>query len=222
MPGIDTDLGGDSYLYNVWVIEEQVDGKKWMTITFTRPLQVTDSYDITIADQQYHMLWAVGPDGTVNYAAKTYSQHSSQGDVLVNFFSNNALCEAATNALNPYFKAHGILMIVVWTMMLFVGTYIARYMKPVTDLWFKVHVALQTIGCFAVVAAFVVILVFFDGSFTVDWHQMIGLVVIAGTVAQPIIGVIADKMYNPSRAKVPVWPDQIHWWVGRGTSILAV
>ena len=157
MPGIDTDLGGDSYLYNVSVIEEQVDGKKWMTITFTRPLQVTDSYDITIADQQYHMLWAVGPDGTVNYAAKTYSQHSSQGDVLVNFFSNNALCEAATNALNPYFKAHGILMIVVWTMMLFVGTYIARYMKPVTDLWFKVHVALQTIGCFAVVAAFVVI-----------------------------------------------------------------
>ena len=29
-----------------------------------------------------------------------------------------------------------------------------------------------------------------------DWHQMIGLVVIAGTVAQPIIGAIADKMYN--------------------------
>ena len=51
---------------------------------------------------------------------------------------------------------------------------------------------------------------------------MIDLVVIAGTVVQPIIGVIADKMYNPSRAKVPVWPDQIHWWVGRGTSILAV
>ncbi len=222
MPTEDTALGGDSYLYNVTGLIEKVDGKKWMTITFTRPLKVTDKHDITIADQQYHMLWGVGSDGSVNYATKSYSQHSTQGDVLVNFFSSNALCEAAATATNPYFKAHGILMIVGWTMMLFVGTYIARYMKPVTNLWFKVHVALQTIGCFAVVAAFVLILVYYNGGFTVGWHQMIGLFVVIGTVAQPIIGAIADRMYDPSRTKIPVWPDQIHWWVGRITSIVAL
>jgi hypothetical protein len=222
IPTVDTALGGDSYLLNVSGLVEKIDGKKWMTISFTRPLQITDKYDISIADQQYHMLWAVGPDASVNYAAKTYNQHSTEGEVLVNFFSSNALCEAASAAANPYFKAHGILMISGWTMMLFVGTYIARYMKPVTNLWFKVHVALQTIGCFAVIAAFVLILVFYNGGFTVGWHQMIGLFVVIGTVVQPIIGAIADKMYDPARSKVPVWPDQIHWWIGRGTSLLAL
>lgn len=222
IPTVDTALGGDSYLFNVSGLVEKIDGKKWMTISFTRPLQITDKYDISIADQQYHMLWAVGPDASVNYAAKTYNQHSTEGEVLVNFFSSNALCEAASAAANPYFKAHGILMISGWTMMLFVGTYIARYMKPVTNLWFKVHVALQTIGCFAVIAAFVLILVFYNGGFTVGWHQMIGLFVVIGTVVQPIIGAIADKMYDPARSKVPVWPDQIHWWIGRGTSLLAL
>ncbi len=141
---------------------------------------------------------------------------------MINFFSGNTLCGASAKANNVFFKVHGVLMVVGWTMMLFVGTFIARYLKPLTKNWFKAHVALQTIGCVMVLVAFALILIYYNGGFTVGWHQIVGIVVIAGMVVQPIIGGIADKMYDPSRSKAPIWPDQIHWWIGRGTSVIAL
>lgn len=43
-------------------------------------------------------------------------------------------------------------------------------------------------------------------------HAWLGLVVvIGGSILQPILGFIADRMYNPERRRIPVWPDKIHW-----------
>jgi len=30
-----------------------------------------------------------------------------------------------------------------------------------------------------------------------------------------VVGVISHVKFDPHRLTVPVWPDQIHWWLGR-------
>lgn len=68
---------------------ETFNGAQWTTIIFTRPLNSGDNSDIPIVNGPMHLLYAVGQSGSVNYGAKTFQQHSSKGDVVVNFFDLN-------------------------------------------------------------------------------------------------------------------------------------
>jgi hypothetical protein len=42
------------------------------------------------------------------------------------------------------------------------------------------------------------------------------------TECQPFMGLLADRLFDPKRKKVPVFPDQVHWWIGRVVMVLAV
>jgi hypothetical protein len=44
--------------------------------------------------------------------------------------------------------------------------------------------------------------------FTMGAHQVIGTIIFALTMAQPFIGLIADRLFDPSRSKVPA-QDQV-------------
>ncbi|HEV7382450.1 MAG TPA: cytochrome b561 domain-containing protein [Dyadobacter sp.] len=115
---------------------------------------------------------------------------------------------------------HGILMVIAWCALLFTGSFFSRYLKIVTTAWFKIHVALQTVGVALVLAGFIIIFIA-QGGFNLGAHQVIGIIIFGLTMAQPFIGLIADRLFDPSRSKVPA-QDQIHWWVGRFLLIIAV
>jgi hypothetical protein len=46
-------------------------------------------------------------------------------------------------------------------------------------------------------------------------HQLVGLIVMILTAMQPILGFVADRMFVANRFEVPVFPDRVHWWLGR-------
>jgi hypothetical protein len=124
------------------------------------------------------------------------------------------------NTTTDWRKLHGILMVIAWCALLFTGSFFARYLKVLTTAWFKIHVALQTVGTALVLASFIIIFIFL-GQFTMGAHQIIGIVIFGLTMLQPFLGLIADRLFDPSRSKAPA-QDQIHWWIGRFLLVLSV
>ena len=68
---------------------ETYNSAQWTTFIFARPLNSGDNNDIAIVNGPMHLLYAVGQQGSVNNGTNTFQQHSSKGDVVVNFFDLN-------------------------------------------------------------------------------------------------------------------------------------
>jgi len=123
-------------------------------------------------------------------------QHQAKGSYQVDFFGGNV---TTTTDLR---RVHGILMILAWCALLYCGAFFARYLKVLTTAWFKIHVALQTVGVAVVLTAFIIIFIA-RGGFILGAHQVIGTIIFGLVMAQPFIGLIADRLFDPNRSKVP-------------------
>jgi hypothetical protein len=216
-PATDVSLGGTNDILSWTGAVVQVDGANWLQFNFTRKLNTGDKYDLVLAPgRPGFLLWALGPNNGVNYRAGTFSTHLSKGSVQIDFFGG---CVGG-NTTTDWRKLHGILMVIAWCALLFTGSFFARYLKVLTTAWFKIHVALQTVGTALVLASFIIIFIFI-GQFTMGAHQIIGIVIFGLTMLQPFLGLIADRLFDPSRSKAPA-QDQIHWWIGRFLLVLSV
>jgi hypothetical protein len=216
-PITDVTLGGNNDIIKYTGAVVQVDGATWLQFNFTRKLDTGDKYDLVLAPgRPGYLLWAIGPNNGVNYATGKLTTHMSKGSVQIDFFGG---C-ISNGTVTDWRKLHAILMVIAWCALLFTGSFFARYLKVLTTAWFKIHVALQTVGVAMVLAGFIIIFVFL-GQFTMGAHQVIGLVIFGLTMLQPFLGLIADRLFDPSRSKAPA-QDQIHWWVGRFLLVLAV
>lgn len=217
-PLTDVESGGTDNILTSKGAVVTIDGAEWLEFSFTRKLDTGDQYDVVVAPgKPGFMLWAIGPDNGVDYAAGTFQYHKAKGSYSVDFFGG---CATGSNTIDLR-RVHGILMILAWCALLFTGSFFSRYLKVLTTAWFKIHVAIQTIGVAMVLAAFIIIFVSRGGVFTMGAHQVIGTIIFALTMIQPFIGLIADRLFDPNRSKVPA-QDQIHWWVGRLLLLLAI
>lgn len=81
---------GTNDVTNIKGYVETFNGAQWTTFIFTRPLNSGDTKDFPIINSTMHMIYAVGSAGSVNYNTGNFKQHSSRGDVLVNFFEPTA------------------------------------------------------------------------------------------------------------------------------------
>ncbi len=88
-------FSGRNDVTNVQGYVETYNNAQWTTFIFTRPLNSGDTSDIAIVNGPMHLLYAVGQSGSVNYGANTFQQHSSKGDVVVNFFDLNGTVVAS-------------------------------------------------------------------------------------------------------------------------------
>ena len=185
------------------------------------------------AGEPLYLLWAysgspgtqiTGSGGSVDYS---FGQHSNRGAASVNFFSGSA--STVTNNLENYRRAHSILMYVAWLFIVPFAVFLSRYMKLILGVaWYRLHVALN---CFAVLlsfAAFGIIIYYtekvidngdtkkqhFDGG-----HQALGLVLIIGTLIQPSLGVVADRLWTPG-AQWKGLQDWVHMLFGRAMLIV--
>ncbi len=145
------------------------------------------------------------------------------GSEQINFFDG---CIAAPRLMGfALEKAHGMLMVIGWFCFLPIGTYYfveansltrvtsgmfaSRYMKTMTPRWFPTHVALQTIGVAMIIVSFIIIVVEHSGAIHVGLHQIVGVIVFGLTLSLPLLGIIADRMFDPKRKAAPVFPDQV-------------
>lgn len=97
--------------------------------------------------------------------------------------------------------------------------YDLRYLKDIGRWWFILHQALNYLVVILTVLS-VIIIVWHKGTFVASLHHIIGVFILFLSFIQPILGVLADKLWSPVRTKVPTFPDKAHWWIGR-VAILA-
>lgn len=136
--------------------------------------------------------------------------------------------------------AHGVLMTFGWSFFIVGAIIIARHFKTWGYLWFQLHIFLNVIGLVLIFSGFVISFVMvpkitlgnasrpvaiahaYIGLFSVGkalW--LIGLKLQVMGLIQPIIGWYSDKVYDKDRKEIPVWPDKIHWWLGRWALLLS-
>jgi hypothetical protein len=83
---------------------------------------------------------------------------------------------------------------------------------------FFIMVNLVTFGAFAIIVARFIM----NGDkHFLDFHHIGGLVLVVVMLGQTILGVVSDKLWNPTRTTIPWW-DKAHWWLGRLSGLLAL
>jgi hypothetical protein len=195
---------------------------------FIRPLKSPDTVDDRdITDGDLNCIIAIGQDQQPGV------QHAERTKVVINFFSGTAATDSTATTLRTW---HGIVMFVSWAVLIVIGSIIARFFKNIGKAWFWAHVGLNSIGVLAFIAAFVLIIIATDieqvthfvrdpsasGSTSYMAHAWIGIIAMVFGVVQPGIGWWADRKYDPNRPSIPIWPDMVHWWIGRAAVLLAL
>ncbi|KAJ3026686.1 UNVERIFIED_CONTAM: hypothetical protein HDU68_005226 [Siphonaria sp. JEL0065] len=138
----------------------------------------------------------------------------------------NGVSGSVSNSEIPMqYIAHGACMFVAWGFTPYFIVFVARYLKFKLGVWwFKLHVAgalLGNIGCS--IAAMIVITVGRGQSLRLGAsnHSILGSVIVFGALPlQILLGVVADRLFDPARKSVSLW-DVLHWWLGRGAIIAA-
>ena len=162
--------------------------------------------------------------GGAQDTATSFKIHSGKGksSEAVDFTVSPCSCGKAVDTTTLR-KAHGILMITAWAIMLPFGINLARYRKWLkalgkdvkgTELWFRIHYPLQCTG--ALLAAVGVSLASTANSGgTGAWttHQFFGIVVITLTFIQPFLGILRPHGDSPKR--------KLWFWAHRGCGSVA-
>jgi hypothetical protein len=204
----DESLGGtNDILKSAGISKDGFLNMKW-----TRKLNTGDSQDREIAQGTLDVTWAYHP------STKGVAQHLSttRGTAKLDFFSGIA---ALDNGL-ALRQAHGSLMFIAWFVIIPIGSYIARYLKKY-PWWFNVHRIIQGFAMIAADAAFIIALTMVSVHFDTP-HKIIGLIITIIGTSQPIIGIMADKLFDPARKGTPIFPDKTHWILGWGSLALAL
>jgi hypothetical protein len=151
-----------------------------------------------------------------NSAAFT-SQHSDRvtSKDKIDFFKGGSSAAAVGGA--PLVLLHGLLMLIAWLAISAVATFIARYLKDLGHGWYLMHRGLMTIVVVATFIGFILITIHVgaDGVHYGSPHAVIGVLVVMFSIVQPLIGILSNRWWSPNRNGTPVFPDVVHWWLGR-------
>jgi len=209
-PVLDTDEGGVESL--TALNGKEVDGVT--ILNFTRKFNTGDSADtpFVVGDQNLFILYSLGPSDNIA------SQHvGEKGAVKIDLFSGDVSRVKVFN----YRSLHGILMVIAWSFSVILGQFLARYLKNIGVWWFHLHRGLNYAVLILTVVSFIIIVYHVD-TFYASPHHIMGLFVLFGSLAQPILGYLADKWWSPTRGFTPIFPDKVHWWLGRLTIAVAL
>jgi len=184
---------------------------KWL-----RKLKTGDTAgDIDIVEGQMDAIWGYHPD--IDGIAKHNT--NTKAAIKIDFFKGDV---AAGIDLR---EIHGFLMFFAWAVFIPITAFIARFMKKY-KWWFNVHRWVNIFAMITMIAAFIIAILMTDPSqhFQKN-HAIIGLTVVIIGCLQPILGFIADKMFDETRDQPPWFPDKIHWilgWCGMGLAMINV
>jgi hypothetical protein len=121
---------------------------------------------------------------------------------------------------------HGILMLLAWVVLIPAGVITAkiRFNNPSDSMWFKVHIALNSLGLMAQLAGVIVILVYkadlsnsFQGTTIQKVHYFGGLTIVALGLLQPL-----NAVFRPDKAEPKTKRRQFWEYLHKGTGWLLV
>lgn len=114
--------------------------------------------------------------------------------------------------------AHGVFMLLAWVALATPSMFIARFLKDLGRPWYLLHRALLNVVLAFTLIGFVLITVeraLVSGNYTSVPHSYIGIIIVILTIVQVVFGVLSNRLWSPDRVGTPVFPDMIHWWLGR-------
>jgi len=111
------------------------------------------------------------------------------------------------------------MMVIAFAFCASFGVFVARYLKDFYW-WFPLHIFVQGFGVLLSFSSFIIALLMTPRHFS-TLHSWFGLCVLCFTALAPALGLAAHIVYDHSRRDPPIWPDKIHWWVGRLTLVLS-
>ncbi|KAJ3318443.1 DOMON domain-containing protein frrs1L [Boothiomyces sp. JEL0866] len=153
---------------------------------------------------------AASPTNPVGLLQTGQTGTAGQTGATNNGRSNQAILTAPDSF--PYSNivaVHGCLMFFAWSVCPTIGIFIARYFKKLGHLWFLLHVGLAITTTLCTIVGFLLIFLYytpphFSGSdFMNGSHTRWGLFILIGMVMQVVLGVASDRLFSPSRTKIP-------------------
>lgn len=175
------------------------------------------------SDKFAHQNFVVGskndiPPGDVIDGSTSRHDNAQPQTLTVNFITNTV--SASSSDVSKRRKAHGILNIIGWGILLPVGAMAARYGKQYEPHWFYAHAAFQVTG-FAIVLAGLITGLNLRNDFPdvdIDKHQGLGIFIFVLATIQ-----ISAILIRPKKdAKVRRYWNWGHWWTGRIAIVLAI
>jgi len=210
LPDDDTSLGGEDNILSV--NGSQSNGVT--TLEITRLLSTGDTWDLPIGNNNTIVLYS--------YNENTDSfdfQHTKNGIIIINLFTG----QVSKSSFNKNLF-HGLVMLVAWGLLVVQGNYLARFLKGLGHIWFQLHVSIQVIVLALTIVAFIVIedsLGSVSSNHFTGVHQYFGIIIVTLAILQGFGGWLADRMYDPKRTSVPLFPDKLHIWNGRFLTVLS-
>lgn len=217
-PDIDGEVGGsDNILASSINI---IDGNAY--VRFIRPIcAVDDDLDRSISTGVTDVILAYNVGGEDDI-------HDNWSHVSVDFQAGK-LWLRYENTMT----VHAVLLSVAWCLLISPAVLLPRFFKHIGHKWFLLHRGITIAG--VVLALIGIFIGLTDSSLTQEGvslttslsshrlnHIKIGIATTILMGINPIIGFIADKMWNPERLGVPLLPDGLHIFFGYSACILAV
>jgi len=175
-------------------------------LLFRRKFNTGDALDVVLDPSTTStLIYAYNPtnDGPI---LQQHNISPKPTPVGINFFTGGVVKQLDLRVV------HGALMFIAWYCIAPFGFFLARFMK-MFSWWFQVHRAIMFVAMLTMLAGFGVIVAETTTHFDTE-HKIIGLIVVIMGFAQPIIGFLADKFFDPNRKGTPIFPDKTHWVVG--------
>lgn len=179
------------------------------TLKVRRKLTTNDQYDSDIVNETMKVVYAY--HDTDDNVLLTHGP-VNRGLININFFLGELA--VVTSTKEAIRTAHAVLMTLAWLLCVPMGIFLARF--QFIESWFPVHIGTMSLGMVMMVVAFILGVVNAPDDFVQDdslilAHAWLGLGIFVAGLVQPLLGFLADRMYDPKKANIPVWPDKIHW-----------
>lgn len=157
-----------------------------------------------------NMIWAFASNNE-----QDMSYHAAnRGNFYANLLDSSVIDSYRAHKLLMYL--HGAGMTIAWALLAPLAIFIAKYTKnwwPAQWMW--VHIGLLVAMLVGMIVSLVLSLAGKSWSFLFDTqHAIHGWIILCMVPLQMILGVVADKLFDPARKQVPFFPDILHWIVG--------
>jgi len=200
----------------------------------TRQVKVNNARVFDL-DQQYHLLLAQGSVDSNGVKQYHSSRVVSENAVDMRVNSNDIQSDGGGRCDVCLKRAHGILMITAWVLIVSTSIIIARYYKSAwpgkklcnIDVWATLHRALMVLALACTVAGFIIIFIVNNGqlsNYTSDmpsyfWvHAPLGIVVMILVIINPVMAIFRCQPYTQYR---PIF-NWLHWLVGTCCHVIAL
>lgn len=187
---------------------------------FTRKLVATRASDRTLSFQQPWFIMVAQADGADFTGIHDLKSATVKAEQL--FTTTVSTIEAPSKTGGVMQLVHGILMLLAWVALSTPGMFIARYLKDLGRPWYLLHRAMLNIVLIFTLVGFAIITAerAIAQANYVNPHAYLGIIVTILVIVQVILGVLANRLWSPSRPGTPAFPDMIHWWLGRSLLVL--